>query len=1403
MGEICSPAPESLGGATMPEHGRAVATHRDADHLDVFMRSPEGTLIHIWGYGGVANAVDSAIDLGGDLDSDPVAIRRWPKGMDVFALSMRKTVLHWSWDVTTGLWRMPEDLPGLVVTEPRAVADDDTLYVFAKSVDGPIRWWMKTGAGRWGARVPITSPNHIESDPVVVRRGTGVIDVYFNAKHQIGVTERDKVTGSERVVQKDVFTVDTVTIANGTASGATSLRTGNFAQSGHAIAAFSWEPRRQDVFVRAQERKGPGIVPGTANGVLVPGLPDGALIHWGSGFVESAKTQDGWWGPEKVGPEGALLDFDPIAVSRGVGDADIFFRDRRSELHHWSWEGSPLREWVDRGSVSGRFASNPVAVARNKDTMELVLRTGDYAVQVWRWQVQRPRWEQFEWKASFFKQAPPQDPLAGSTDDEPPEFLIIRPEDHLLVGLNAPTHELNDGFVPQLTNGHGPVRVTFPPQHIAEETSRADEPAPASRFWLALLSGPSRVSLNASSTLMLTAEGILAGLDDNTVDSNEDASAIELPRGLIFAPRSSEAEQQVMIRHPTTPIGRDGTFGLWRTRFGTAEGDGGLRIKGVNAGRDDGFVVALPKADRVLIAEQDTPASADRLELSSLGGTLTASGRWDEFEWDHRAILGRDHIVRTALKGVLYPFGHRAVWVQMTERSDDEDIAVLRKTNTLYVVEPLVRPGVAAPAELRRAFPFSEVELATREYRNLDEAHWTNTARSTRQVAELEARCAELNREMFPIHAGLFNGAYQFGLTTELLAEVDGDAGRYLKLYADRQRIQRAIDLLTEEGLGTVDIPTFFMPTNNAVPMRFPIRCRAANGDVHVTVPLIFVADLDLGGDLRPPFTTLTDPRVAAALHKKYTTQGHGVVQLPGVPIDLTPADPPVSTEAQTTVHEVRRLNIVGNLAGRGYLPSLGLPGDPLSWAADVAVPTIRSLVGTDPTARVTFTGDYLQGVANDVPLQIKGEVVDAAQNTLKDLEVDFTGSTDRAGGLAAPKMIVDRVSQVHGLVNAAGAQSLDPRDLFVDGASLLGFDLRDLVQSNHVPPELKTIVRDGMPNEVRMTWEGVGLKASPAESPMFSPTAPTSTVSIAVVSSADRNETTCTVTDFKLRMPPGDDDALIEFTFGMVKFHQVQGQAPSLKVEITDIAFVGKLRLLNELRKVIGVLKDLPVKVDASRDRVVARYALPLPDASALGFVISNALFSAALTVPFSNDESVSVGLGFASRQRPFTLTVLMFGGGGYVDLELIHSGLRRLEISLQFGAAIGMNFGVGHAEVHAFGGIRYALVSGAAVLTGYLHIGGSLDILGLVSVAIELRVELAYDSEANHLVGRATIVVDIDVTLYSDSFELDSGEWVIAGGSGAEGAGHRRLAAPHDAASDTDDAGVAAWQAYRSAFA
>jgi hypothetical protein len=56
---------------------------------------------------------------------------------------------------------------------------------------------------------------------------------------------------------------------------------------------------------------------------------------------------------------------------------------------------------------------------------------------------------------------------------------------------------------------------------------------------------------------------------------------------------------------------------------------------------------------------------------------------------------------------------------------------------------------------------------------------------------------------------------------------------------------------------------------------------------------------------------------------------------------------------------------------------------------------------------------------------------------------------------------------------------------------------------------------------------------------------------------------------------------------------------------------------------------------------------------------------------------------------------------------------------------------------------------------------------------------------------------VIEIDLTLWSDSVELDSGEWVLAGGSQHQVA--HQLAHPQVLAFD----GLSQWQAYRAAFA
>src|SRR5262249_50675491 len=147
-----------------------------------------------------------------------------------------------------------------------------------------------------------------------------------------------------------------------------------------------------------------------------------------------------------------------------------------------------------------------------------------------------------------------------------------------------------------------------------------------------------------------------------------------------------------------------------------------------------------------------------------------------------------------------------------------------------------------------------------------------------------------------------------------------------------------------------------------------------------------------------------------------------------------------------------------------------------------------------------------------------------------------------------------------------------------------------------------------------------------------------------------------------------------------------------------------------------------------------------------------------------------VRVIVGFASREQPFGLTVSGFGGGGYVALEIAGDTVSKLELSLEFGAMVALNFVIAKAEVHALGGVRF--VSGAtsgSVLEAYIRIGGSVQLLGLVTISVELRVTLRYSSSPRpKLAGEASLVIEFDLTLFSQTVTVSSGTYELIGGDG-----------------------------------
>ena len=1120
------------------------------------------------------------------------------------------------------------------------------------------------------------------------------------------------------------------------------------------------------------------------------------------------------------------------------------------------------------------------------------------------------------------------------------QFLIVRPDDLVLLGVQwsgfrtAPA--AGSGAPPALEALTDAARIvlTFPPQAIAEERYSVSGDVARRQ---ARLAGPSRIefSLRAGTRVPLDAQGILAALmgGASLVSSASDDrhTVIEMPWGLIVSVKSRAAGVEVVSEHHVSPVASpSGMLALWRTRLhgNAGDADAGLALLPLRVKEELDpstlplpFDVPLSLADRSRIVFESTSEArlprVSRFELSALGGSFSARAVWPTFAWDHDATLGRDRRVRVQAKGVLYPFGHRAEFQELTERIFDppgaDSVAGLHRSSVLVVTEH-VRGAVDDP-RMAREFPFSEVEILTRTFTDVTKrdprTHPYRSSRLQPKQEELVALRQELNElgivvnmilSEVPAPDDIAGFAVSSFATQEVLllqqvwtrigdfssqleqaeaeqqahdaaldeiaalqSQIDSlqqtptgpdgetDPGIAAEISALSQQIQaifvppapasgvlnilrnslnqalaeeagllptvqfqlqnlpRDVGALANSGdpsasrfvdLSNTIIPaleseilaidqaqenievSFWPAGRDAQLVKFPMRCKGTLGDLYFSLPLIFVHDVfrpaepDRGFD---EFSSLVDDEVLEDLKRDW--QSHAAVPLPGIGVDVVRSEHPQPSDVQ----EVHELSILGVEHGGAFRPKLS--------QFKVEMPALRALLpGLDGRVPLAFTPEFLSA----------GNQVDTPLKLVEELLVDFTGRADRSGGLVAPKFSVDAISRTLGPIPTGalpGVRQLNLESVYKD-ATLLGFPLGSVIKTDGPnglpkPPAIIQVLESGRPPGVRMEWRGLTLKSHPP----FQANDSTS-LDLTVETSPSKTETTCKVENFSLVLPPSGP-ALLTMIFRSLVFTQQPGRAPDLQVNGLHVEFAGALELLRKLQEELQGFLDLgshaPL-VSATPTGISASYTLSVPSVKAGAFLMRNIAMRVAVDIPFDRNP-VTVSLAFASRANPFNLSVLMFGGGGYIDLQIGPSGLTRLEASLEFGASIGIDFIVASGEVHALGGLRFIERNSSIELDAFLRFGGSVEVLGLVSVSVELVVTLRYESVGNRLVGRATLVLEIDLTLYSDSVELDSGEWVLIGSD--DGIAPPAPAAPAPVSAPADDPGLRAWRAYQEAFA
>jgi len=169
------------------------------------------------------------------------------------------------------------------------------------------------------------------------------------------------------------------------------------------------------------------------------------------------------------------------------------------------------------------------------------------------------------------------------------------------------------------------------------------------------------------------------------------------------------------------------------------------------------------------------------------------------------------------------------------------------------------------------------------------------------------------------------------------------------------------------------------------------------------------------------------------------------------------------------------------------------------------------------------------------------------------------------------------------------------------------------------------------------------------------------------------------------------------------------------------------------------------------------ARLDLALPPMNFGTVGIANLALAAGLRLDALDDFSISVEFSLGRRQAPFTLTIFILGGSGYIETSLTYSPLRKtlkchVDIGIMASASLAIALGPIRGGVFVYFGLTAAFDSGGGpdqslTLGVMLLIRGDVCLLGIVRVSLSLLLEAQYDGSTGVLRGHGHLEVSIKI--------------------------------------------------------
>lgn len=191
----------------------------------------------------------------------------------------------------------------------------------------------------------------------------------------------------------------------------------------------------------------------------------------------------------------------------------------------------------------------------------------------------------------------------------------------------------------------------------------------------------------------------------------------------------------------------------------------------------------------------------------------------------------------------------------------------------------------------------------------------------------------------------------------------------------------------------------------------------------------------------------------------------------------------------------------------------------------------------------------------------------------------------------------------------------------------------------------------------------------------------------------------------------------------------------------------------------------------------VAATLDLALPDLTLGAFAITSLSLHVMFGVAAIPEFELLGELSLAQRTAPFTLSVWVLNGGGYVTQRLSFRPTARpkpvltymLDVGIVAGVGIGFNFGVVSGGVWLQVGCSIAITwttqggGNTTTITVFILARGNVDVAGLVTASIMLLLEVSYDGA--RMIGRGTLRLSFKISMFYTLRVNQSVQYVFIG--------------------------------------